>query len=267
PIQPRIATPGGLWRHDFSTGAPDIYCPDREPALEPRPGPAARGDSPGRQRDPQRGLHVPIPVDFVVSALVTLLVVVDPIALAPTFLAVTHGLPEAARRSVGVRASLIAAAVLVGAALIGQWLLTMLGISLPAFRIAGGLLLFSIASEMVFGLRAQRQSKAAEQAVEEHVRNVAAFPLAFPLMAGPGAITATVLLAGQTAGHPLLLRALIGVILVVAAVCLVAFLLAGRIGRVLGVTGNIVLERLLGVILAALAVQFVIDGVRAALGG
>ena len=210
---------------------------------------------------------MPIPLDFVVSALVTLLVVVDPMALAPTFLAVTHGLPEAARRSVGVRASLIAAAILIGAALIGQWLLTMLGISLPAFRIAGGLLLFSIASEMAFGLRVQRQSKAAEQAIEEHVRNIAAFPLAFPLLAGPGAITATVLLAGQAAGQPLMLAALIGVIIVTAGACFVAFLLAGRIGRLLGVTGNVVLERLLGILLAALAVQYVIDGVRAVLTG
>ena len=199
---------------------------------------------------------MPIPVDFVVSALVTLLVVVDPIALAPTFLAVTHGLPPAARRSVGIRASLIAAAILAGSALIGQWLLTMLGISLPAFRIAGGLLLFSIASEMAFGLRVQRQSKAAEQAIEEHVRNIAAFPLAFPLLAGPGAITATVLLAGQAAGRPLMLAALIGVILVTAGVCFIAFLLAGRVSRLLGVTGNVVLERLLGIMLAGLARQY-----------
>jgi len=206
---------------------------------------------------------MPIPVDFVVSALVTLLVVVDPIALAPTFLALTHGLPAASRRSVAIRTSLIATAILIGTALIGHWLLTMLGISLPAFRIAGGLLLFSIASEMVFGLRVQRQSKAAEQAIEEHVRNIAAFPLAFPLLAGPGAITATVLLAGQAAGRPLTLAALIGVIAVTAGVCFAAFLLAGRIGRLLGVTGNVVLERLLGVLLAALAVQYVIDGVRA----
>src|SRR5262245_35919382 len=206
---------------------------------------------------------MPFPLDYCVSALVTLLVVVDPIALAPTFLALTHGLPEAARRSVGIRASLIAAAILIGAALIGHWLLTVLGISLPAFRIAGGLLLFSIASEMVFGLRVQRQSKAAEQAVEEHVRNIAAFPLAFPLMAGPGAITATVLLAGQAAGRPLLLSLLIGAIFVTVGVCFIVFLLAARIGRLLGVTGNVVLERLLGILLAALAVQYIIDGVRA----
>ena len=121
-----------------------------------------------------------MPVEFLISALVTLLVVVDPIGLAPTFLAVTGGLSPQHRRQVALRASLIAAAILIGAALAGDWLLRTLGISLPAFRIAGGLLLFSIASEMVFGLRIERQQHAAEQAMEEHVRNIAAFPLAHP---------------------------------------------------------------------------------------
>src|ERR1044072_3059835 len=204
-----------------------------------------------------------MPPEFVISALVTLLVVVDPVGLVPTFIGITHGLPIKARRSVALRASVIAAAVLIGAALIGEWLLRTLAISLPAFRIAGGLLLFSIASEMVFGLRTQRQSQTAEQAVEERVRNIAAFPLAIPLMAGPGAITATVLLAGRSGGDITRLSLLIGVILAVLLLCLVAFALAERISRLFGTTGNIVLSRLLGVLLAALAVQFVVDGVRA----
>jgi multiple antibiotic resistance protein len=204
-----------------------------------------------------------MPVEFAISALVTLLVVVDPIGLAPTFLAVTDGLSAKHRRQVALRASIIAAGILIGAALIGDWLLRTLGISLPAFRIAGGLLLFSIASEMVFGVRNERQQHDAEQAMEERVRNVAAFPLAIPLLAGPGAITATVLLAGQAAGKPVPLAVLVGVILAVAVASLVAFLVAGRIGKLLGITGNVVLSRLLGVILAALAVQYVIDGVRA----
>jgi multiple antibiotic resistance protein len=168
---------------------------------------------------------------------------------------------------VAVRASLIGAAILIGTALIGDWLLSQLGISLHAFRIAGGLLLFSIASEMVFGLRIERQSRDAEQAVEEHIHNIAAFPLAIPLMAGPGAITATILLAGQAGGRPLWLGILFGVIVVVIASCLLTFLAAERISKLLGITGNVVLSRLLGVILAALAVQFVIDGVRAVLAG
>ena len=202
-------------------------------------------------------------MEFVISALVTLLVVVDPVGLVPTFIGITHGLPSSARRSVALRASVIAAIVLIGAALIGEWLLRTLSISLPAFRIAGGLLLFSIASEMVFGLRTQRQSQTAEQAIDERVRNIAAFPLAIPLMAGPGAITAAVLLAGRSQGDLTKLTLLIGVIVAVVLVCVVAFLLAERIARLFGTTGNIVLSRLLGVLLAALAVQFVVDGVRA----
>ena len=113
-------------------------------------------------------------LEFLISAFVTLVIVLDPIGLAPTFVAITHGMPVAARRQVAIRASLIAAGVLSGAALIGANLLSAVGISLPAFRIAGGLLLFSIASEMVFGLRIQRQAETAEQAMEERVRNVAA---------------------------------------------------------------------------------------------
>jgi multiple antibiotic resistance protein len=205
-----------------------------------------------------------IPLDFIVSALVTLLVVVDPVGLAPTFIAVTQELPPAARRQVALRASLICAGILAGAALTGEWLLSSLGITIAAFRIAGGLLLFSIASEMVLGVRILRQSRTAEAAVEEHARDVAVFPLAIPLLAGPAAITATVLLGGQAGREPILLGALIAVILVVTLACIAVFLLADRISGLLGATGNTVLSRLLGVVLAALAVQFVIDGLRVA---
>jgi multiple antibiotic resistance protein len=207
-----------------------------------------------------------VPVDYLISVFVTLFVVVDPIGLVPPFLAITHGPAAAARRQIAIRASLIAAAILIGTAVIGDWLLRRLGISLPAFRIAGGLLLFSIASEMVFGVRIERQSRAAEQAVED-VRHVAAFPLAIPLMAGPGAITATVLLAAQADARPLFLLALIAMIVVVIGLCLLVFLVASRVGPLLGITANVVLSRLLGLLLAALAVQFVIDGIRAVLAG
>lgn len=208
-----------------------------------------------------------MPAEFIVSALVTLFVVVDPIGLVPTFIAITQDLPRHARRGVAWRASLIAALVLAGSALIGDWLLRTLSITLPAFRIAGGLLLFSIASEMVFGLRIERQSQQAEEAIEERVRNIAAFPLGVPLMAGPGAITACVLLAGRADGQAQRLATLLAVILLVIAVCFAVFMLATRIARIIGTTGNVVLSRLLGVLLAAMAVQFVIDGVRAALAG
>jgi multiple antibiotic resistance protein len=200
---------------------------------------------------------------YFISALVTLGVVVDPVGLAAIFLGVTRGLSVAERQQVALRSCFIALCILVGAALFGDWLLRTLGISLPAFRIAGGLLLFSIASEMVFGVRTERQSKTAEQVIEDHVRNIAAFPLAIPLMAGPGAITTAVLLSGQANGNPLVLGTLFGVILAVIGACLIVFLLAARGERYLGTTASLVISRLLGVLLAALAVQFVVDGIRA----
>jgi len=121
-----------------------------------------------------------MPLEFLISALVTLLVVVDPIGLVPAFLGITDGLSDRLRRQVALRACLIAGAILIGAALIGDWLLRQLGITLSAFRIAGGLLLFAVAFEMVLGLRLQRDAKDAEQAVEEHLHDMAAFPLAIP---------------------------------------------------------------------------------------
>jgi multiple antibiotic resistance protein len=207
-----------------------------------------------------------MPLDFLISALVTLLVVVDPVSVAPAFLAVTDGLSERYRRRVALRASTLAGAILFGTALIGDWLLRQLGITLPAFRIAGGLLLFALASEMVLGLRQVRDSATAEQAAEEHLHHMAAFPLAIPLLAGPGAITATILLAGRADARLLWLAGLLAVIVLVMAVCMLSFLTAERIGRLLGATGNVVLSRLLGIILAALAVQYVVDGARAAFG-
>lgn len=208
-----------------------------------------------------------MPIEYLISALVTLLVVVDPIGLVPSYLAVTHELPTATRRKVALRACLIAAGILAGSALVGDWLLRTLSITLPAFRIAGGLLLFSIASEMVFGVRIVRQSRQAEDAIDEHARNIAAFPLAIPLMAGPGAITATVLLAGRAGGDPLRVALLLAVIGAVLVVCFAVFALAVPIARYVGTTANSVMSRLLGVLLAALAVQYVIDGVRATLAG
>jgi multiple antibiotic resistance protein len=206
-------------------------------------------------------------MDFLSNAFVTLLVTIDPPAIAPMFLALTVGMTAAERRKVALRATVIATLALAFFALVGQKLLALLGITLPAFRIAGGMLLFWIAFEMVFERRSARKTNVARTAIDEdHIRNVAAFPLAIPLMAGPGAITATMLLAGQTRGEPELLAALIAIIAIICGLCWIVFLFAERISHLLGVTGNIVLTRLLGIILVALAVQFVIDGVKAAFG-
>lgn len=203
--------------------------------------------------------------DFALSALVTLLVVVDPVGLAPIFISITQGLSVAARRKVALLASAIAGLILIGFALVGDWTLRQLGITLPAFRIAGGLLLFVIAFEMVYARRTERQAQTADDAVhKDHVHRIAAFPLAVPLLAGPGAITATLLLAGQTAERPLAMAALIAIIGAVCAICFMVFCLSERIAKLLGTTGNLVLSRLLGIVLAALAVQYVLDGIRSA---
>ena len=206
--------------------------------------------------------------DFIISALVTLIVTVDPPGLAPIFLSLTPGMSAASRRKVAGRAVLIAFVIMTATALGGAPLINALGITLPAFRIAGGLLLFTIAYQMVFGGGPERKAETAEKAItEDHIRNIAAFPLGIPLMAGPGAITAILLLSGRAQGDPIKVTILIGVIALVVLACLISFLLATRIARLLGVTGNIVLTRLLGVILAAMAVQFVIDGVKAIMAG
>jgi len=163
-----------------------------------------------------------------------------------------------------VRGSIIAFCILLAAGLGGAKLLGLLGISLSAFRIAGGLLLLSAAAEMVFDRRRQRLQATAEQAISiDQVKNIAAFPLAIPLMAGPGAITAMILLAGRAEGRIEFLISLYVVAALVMAACLACFLMAERISKLMGITGRAVMTRLLGIILAALAVQFVIDGVSA----
>ena len=204
-------------------------------------------------------------IDYTLTALTTLMVTVDPPGLAPIFLSLTLGMTALERRSVALRASLIAAGIMIGFAFLGASVLKTLGIGFPAFRIAGGFLLFWIAFEMIFQTRNQRKSNVARTAIDEdHIRNVAAFPLAIPLMSGPGTITATMLLAGSAKGDPAKLGGLTFVIMLVCLATFLVFLVAERLSKLLGITGNLVLTRLLGVILAALAVQFVIDGVKLA---
>jgi multiple antibiotic resistance protein len=204
--------------------------------------------------------------DLLLNAFITILVTIDPPGLAPLYLAVTRGMNREQRGQVSVRASVIAFGILALFAIAGSGILSLLGITLPAFRVAGGLLLFFIAFEMVFEKRNDRKEKAAETAItKDQVRNVAAFPLAIPLIAGPGAISATVLLSGRmptAVGQASLLI----IILVCVALTYLVFVLAERIDGLLGETGRSILTRLLGVILAALAVQFVADGIRQLMG-
>jgi multiple antibiotic resistance protein len=203
-------------------------------------------------------------IEFLTSTLVTLLVTLDPPGLAPIFLSLTAGMSSGERRQVAIRACIIAFCIMAFFGIAGDVVLKALGVSLPAFRIAGGLLLFWISFEMVFERRNERKQATATTAItQDHIRNVAAFPLAIPLMAGPGSLTAMMLLAGRAGGDPLMLTSLAVICGLVLLSCLAVFLMATPIARLLGVTGNVVLTRLLGVILAALAVQFVIDGIRA----
>ncbi len=203
--------------------------------------------------------------EFLKTALVTLLVTLDPPGLAPVFIGLTLGMTGAAKREVALRACLIAFAILAAFAFGGRAVMDALGITIPAFRVAGGLLLFYIAFDMVFALKAERKRELASDAVSiDHIRNVAAFPLAIPLMAGPGSITATMLLTGRAGGDPLELAGLMATVALVMAVIFVVLLAAERVSRLLGTTGNVVLTRMLGVVLAALAVQFVIDGALSA---
>jgi multiple antibiotic resistance protein len=204
-------------------------------------------------------------LDQALSAFVTLFVTIDPPGLAPLFLGITAGMSRSQRRRIGMRASLIAFGVLVLFAVAGTAILSLFGITIHSFRIAGGLLLFFIAFEMIFERRQDRHERSAERAVtEDQIRNIAVFPLAIPLIAGPGAISATILLSG-TYSEAWERAILIVIVAVNLAAAWLVFLVAERIDRFLGATGRIVLTRLLGLILAALAVQFVIDGVTAVL--
>jgi multiple antibiotic resistance protein len=202
--------------------------------------------------------------DMLVNALTTMLVTLDPPGLAPVFLGLTVGMTTVQRRQVALRGSVIAFGILAVFALFGSSVLGLLGISIGAFRIAGGLLLFWISFEMVFEKRQERKEKTSRAAITiDQIHDIAVFPLALPLIAGPGAISATVLLAGTfTSASDRAL--LIGVIALILLALYAILLIAERLDRFLGVTGRAILTRLLGVILAALSVQFVVDGIKAA---
>lgn len=202
--------------------------------------------------------------DLLVNALTTMLVTLDPPGLAPIFLGLTVGMTAAQRRQVAFRGSIIGFVILAVFALFGSSVLDLLGISIGAFRIAGGMLLFWIAFEMVFEKRQERKEKTSQVAITiDHIHDIAVFPLALPLIAGPGAVSATILLAGTFPG-PIERALLIGIIALVMGLVYAMLLLSERLDRILGVTGRAILTRLLGVLLAALSVQFVVDGIRSA---
>jgi multiple antibiotic resistance protein len=199
------------------------------------------------------------------NAFVTLMVVVDPLGLAPIFAALTRGNSPRRKRALAVRGTVIGAGILFLFALAGDVLLQALGIGIPAFRIAGGALLFLLALDMIFarpsGMRSRTVREQEEDAYEE---DISVFPLAIPLIAGPGAITTVLLYTGGRSAPEV--AAVLGVLAVVLLLTLVSLLLAPRIMALFGETGANVISRVLGVLLAALAVQFVLDGLKESLG-
>jgi multiple antibiotic resistance protein len=196
------------------------------------------------------------------SALVTFLVIIDPPGCAPIFASLTAGASPVQRRGMAVRSSLIAWIILMFFALLGRPMLNALGISLASFRIAGGIMLFIIAVDMVFERRTERREKRAhafEQTPE--VEDISVFPMAMPMIAGPGSIASAMLWVSR-AETPIHIVLILAAITVVMGITLVTLLAAGPLMRLIGSKVEAAITRILGVILAALAAQFIVDGLR-----
>ncbi len=200
-----------------------------------------------------------------ITVFTTLFILIDPPGLAPLFLALTQGMTSAQRRAIGLRACLIAGALMIVFLFLGEAVLGFVGISMPAFRIAGGVLLFLTALEMLFQKRQQRRENNAETGAAEHTDDPSVFPLALPLIVGPGAITTIILYAGQAQGAADF-AAIAAVLFVVLVMVFLSMLAASGIERLLGKTGINIVTRVLGMLLAALAIQFILDGLRQSFG-
>ncbi len=204
-------------------------------------------------------------LDLFVSAFVTLFVVIDPPGCAPIYAGLTSGATPAQARAMAIRASVIAGAILLVFALVGEQLLSALHIELDAFRIAGGIMVFLIALDMVFEKRTQRREERAEKVkATPEIEDVSVFPMAMPMIAGPGSIATIMLLMSRSQGTEQTLVVL-AALLAVLVLTLLALLAAAPLMRLLGTRVEAVITRLLGVLLAALAAQYVIDGLKAVL--
>ncbi len=199
--------------------------------------------------------------DLFVSAFVMLFVVIDPPGIAPIFAALTAEGDAAFRRRMALRGVVIATGILLFFAFLGQPFLAAMGITLPALKVAGGLMLFILALEMVFERRSARRGTAAERASAEHPDDISVFPLAIPLLAGPGAITSIILLTAKTGGAWPATATVLAALGAVMAITLVILLLAERVVAWIGATVAAVLSRVLGIVLAALAAQFTLAGI------
>ena len=193
---------------------------------------------------------------------VVFFVVVDPISLIPVFAGLTEGASTGYKRKMACKSAAIALSISVLFALVGAKFLDIMGISLSSFRIAGGTLLFLIALDMVFARPSGTRSTTTEREEAKTRDDISVFPLAFPFIAGPGALATILLTAGEVGAKPLLFAGFLVVVALVVLVCWVMMLATPRLMGVFGVTGANVMSRLSGVILAALAVQFIVDGLR-----
>jgi multiple antibiotic resistance protein len=203
-------------------------------------------------------------IDDLIKFFVLFFVVVEPITLVPLFAGLTEGADLKFRRRMALKAVLVSGMVLLLFAMGGAWFLRMMNISIDAFRIAGGIMLFLIALEMVFARESGTRVTTAEKDESMKRNDISVFPLAFPFIAGPGAIAIVLLTFGAPRPVPLLAAGLLFVVIVVLAITYILMRLTPAVMRVMGVTGAHVVSRLAGVVLAALAVQFVIDGLRGA---
>jgi multiple antibiotic resistance protein len=201
-------------------------------------------------------------VEQLIKFFVVFFVVVDPISLIPLFAGLTQGASARFKKKMAGKATVIALAISVLFALVGAKFLDIMGISLSSFRIAGGTLLFLIALDMVFARPSGSRSTSTEREETKKREDISVFPLAFPFIAGPGALATILLSAAEVGGKPLLFAGFLGVVTLVVLICWVLMLATPRLMKALGVTGANVMSRLSGVILAALAVQFIIDGIR-----
>ena len=202
-------------------------------------------------------------IELFISAFITFFVVIDPPGCAPIYASLTSNVPPRDRRVMAIRAILVAAVILLVFALFGEPMLSALGISLDSFRIAGGIMLFLIALEMVFEKRTERREDRAQEIIEQpEIEDVSIFPMAMPMIAGPGSIAAVMLLTSQNDGlnNAFVIMGALGAVLLLTLVGLIA---AGPLMRILGNKVEAVITRVLGVILGALAVQFVVDGLSA----
>ena len=201
--------------------------------------------------------------ELFISAFITFFVVIDPPGCAPIYASLTTNAPAAQRRNMALRAVIVAALILLVFAAFGEQLLGALGISLDSFRIAGGIMLFIIALEMVFEKRTERRENRAQEIIDQReIDDVSIFPMAMPMIAGPGSIAAVMLLMSKNEGldSTLIIMGALGLVLVLT---LAGLLLAGPLMKVLGGNVEAVITRVLGVLLGALAVQFVVDGLKA----